>query len=105
MTDIITAIGWFGFLVAIVYFVVYDRMGGTAGVDYVRGSRDILLVSAALVVGGYVLKFAGSAAGVGRGRCKKCGKRIEKQEMFCFDHRLEAIRQAQERTRSVNQRK
>src|SRR2546430_9029550 len=101
MTNIITTLGWFGFIVAIAYFLVYDRMSGTTSIDYIKNTRDILYVSAALVMGGYLLKYVGTLLGMDKGRCKKCGKRIDKGEMFCFDHRREAIWRAQERGREV----
>src|SRR5437667_5228130 len=99
MTNIITTIGWFGFIVAFAYFLVYDRMSGTISIDHVQNTRDILFASGTLVLGGYLLKYLASLFGVGKGKCKTCGKRIDKGEMYCFDHRIEAIRRAQERGR------
>ena len=104
MTNIITSLGWFGFLLAAVYFIVYDRMSGSTNVDYINNARNILIGSAGMVLLGYILKYLGTLVGVGSGRCKKCKKRIDKSEMFCFDHRREAIWQAQERARSQKQR-
>lgn len=104
MTNIITTIGWFGFLASAIYFIVYDRMSGSTGSDYIFRSRDMLIASAALVLLGYFLKYLGGALKMGKGRCKKCGKKIDKGEMYCFDHRREAIWQAQERARSQKTR-
>lgn len=99
MINIITSIGWFGFLASAVYFIVYDRMSDTAGVDYITNTRNFLIASAALVILGYVLKFTSTSLKLGSGRCRKCGKKIDKGEMFCFDHRREAIWQAKEKER------
>jgi len=101
MANVITTVGWFGFVLAAVYFVVYDRFAAHSGLDYVHHTRDILIVSAALVVGGYVLQYLGSLLGSLSSRCKKCGKRIDQGEMFCFNHRIETIHLAQDRVRAV----
>lgn len=100
MGNIITTIGWFGFVASAVYFIVYDRMSGSTNSDYIFKSRDMLIGSAGLVLLGYLVKYLGGALKLGTGKCKKCGKRIDKGEMFCFDHRRESIWEAQERGRS-----
>lgn len=97
MTNIITTIGWFGFVLSAAYFIVYDRMSGSTDPDYIMRSRDMLIASAGLVLLGYILKYLGSALKLGTGKCKKCGKRIDKSEMYCFDHRRDVIWQARER--------
>ena len=102
MSTLITSLGYLGLIVATAYFVIYDRMANVTEVNYVRNTRDIFFVSVIMIAGGYILKYVGPFFGMGYGRCKKCGKRIEKQEMFCFDHRLETIRQAQDRTHASN---
>jgi hypothetical protein len=51
------------------------------------------------------LRFLGHILGLGSGRCRKCGKRIERQEMYCFNHRLESIRQAQDRSTRFSDQK
>jgi len=99
MTNIITSIGWFGFLASAVYFIVYDRMSETTNVNYIMNTRNFLFASAGLVILGYVLKYTSTTLKLGSGRCRKCGKRIDKGEMFCFDHRREAIWQAKEKER------
>jgi hypothetical protein len=104
MANIITTIGWFGFLVSAVYFIVYDRMSGSTSSEYIFRSRDMLIGSAGLVLFGYVLKYLGGVLKLGTGKCKKCGKRINKSERFCFDHSREAIWEAQERARSQKTR-
>ena len=104
MTNIITTIGWFGFVVSAAYFLVYDRMSGSTNPDYIFRSRDMLIASAGLVLLGYILKYLGSALKMGTGKCKRCGKRIDKSEMYCFDHRRDAIWEAQEKARSQKSR-
>ena len=104
MTNIITTIGWFGFVLSTAYFIVYVSMGGSANSEYIYRSRDMLISSAGLVLLGYLLKYLGGALKLGTGKCKRCGKRIDKSEMFCFDHRREAIWEAQERARSQKSR-
>jgi predicted nucleic acid-binding Zn ribbon protein len=95
-TKLLISAGVFGMAAALLYFMAADKSGGNNQqvVDY---TKMIFFGSAALIPSAYVLRFLGSLLGVGSGRCKKCGKRIERQEMFCFDHRLETIRQAQDR--------
>lgn len=95
-TKVLISAGVFGMAVALLYFMAADKSAGNNQqvVDY---TKMIFFGSAALIPAAYVLRFLGSILGVGSGRCKKCGKRIERQEMFCFDHRLETIRQAQDR--------
>lgn len=97
---IVRTMGWVGLIVGIGYFMVADEIAGEKGNPiYVHYTQQILLISAALVVGGYVLKILSGFAGVGTSRCQKCGKRIAKGAMFCFDHKREAILEAKERGR------
>lgn len=96
----VRTLGWIGFALAIGYFMISDNLSGEHGDRaYVHTTQQILMASCGLVLGGYLLKFASGIAGAGTARCKKCGKRISKSEMFCFDHRRESIWEAQERTR------
>ena len=100
ISQILRTMGWTGFALAIVYFIVADKVAGEEGNPiYIHYTQMIFLASAALVVGGYVLKYLSSIMGVGTSRCKKCGKRVAKNEMFCFDHKKEAIWEAKERSR------
>jgi hypothetical protein len=97
---IIRTLGWFGLALALGYFMVADKIAGEEGnAIYVHNTQQIMMISAAMIVGGYVLKFLSGVVGIGKSRCKKCGKRISKNEMFCFDHKKEAIWEAKERTR------
>lgn len=106
MTNIITTIGWFGFLLGLAYFVVYDHwISGSPDADYVTNTVRIWIASGALVLFGYALKFLAGVVGVGSGKCKKCGKRIDKGEMFCFDHRREQIWEAREKEHAASKRK
>ena len=99
-SQIVRTVGWIGFAVAIGYFILADKTAGEQGSPvYIHYTQEIFLVSAALVVGGYALKYLSGLAGVGKSRCQKCGKRVAKSEMFCFDHKKEAIWEARERSR------
>ncbi len=95
-TKILITTGVIGMALALIYFVFADKSAGNEQqvVDY---TKMFFFGSAALIPAAYVLRFLGHILGVGSGRCRKCGKRIERQEMYCFDHRLESIRQAQDR--------
>ena len=95
-TKILITAGVIGMALALVYFMFADKTPGTEQ-QVVDQTKLIFFGSAALIPAGYLLRFLGRILGLGEGRCKKCGKRVERQEMFCFDHRLEAIRQAQDR--------
>ncbi len=95
-SKILITSGVIGMALALLYFVVADKSTGN-NQQVVDNTKMIFFGSAALIPTGYVLRFLGRILGVGSGRCRKCGKRIERQEMFCFDHRLESIRQAQDR--------
>lgn len=101
ISQIIRTLGWIGFAVAIGYFILSDKASVEDELNppYIQHTRQIFMVSAGLIVAGYVLKFVSGIAGVGKSRCRKCGKRIPKSEMYCFDHRKETIWEAKERTR------
>ena len=99
LSQIVRSLGWIGFAVAAGYFILADRLASDQANLTIHNTRLIVFVSCALVVGGYILKFLSRAAGVGTSRCQKCGKRIAKNEMFCFDHKKESIWEAKERAR------
>ncbi len=104
VSKILITLGVLGMAVALLYFVVADKSPGNDA-KVVENTKLIFLVSAALVPTGYLLRFLGNILGLGYGRCKKCGKRIERQEMFCFDHRLESIRKAQDHSSRFSDQK
>jgi hypothetical protein len=100
MSSLLISLGWFIFAVALVYWLVTDKSTDPAvSLQYIARTKQILMVSVGVLLAGYSLKYLGHLAGIGRDRCKKCGKRIDKGEMFCFDHRRDSIWQAQERHR------
>ncbi|HSP07739.1 MAG TPA: hypothetical protein VLR94_11215, partial [Acidobacteriota bacterium] len=90
-SQIIRTLGWIGFAVGIGYFILADETAREQGNPvYIHYTQEIFLASAVLVVGGYALKYLSGVAGVGKSRCRKCGKRVATNEMFCFDHKKEA---------------
>lgn len=99
ISQIIRTLGWIGFAVAAGYFILADRLEADQANSIIHTTRQIFYVSGALVIGGYVLKFLEHASGVGTSKCQKCGKRIAKNDMFCFDHKKESIWEAKERSR------
>jgi hypothetical protein len=102
-TKILITLGIIGMAGALIYFMVADKTEGQE-VQVVENTKLAFMISAALVPTGYILRFLGKLFGVGSSRCRKCGKRIEKQEMFCFDHSLQLVQDAKERTRFIDTR-
>jgi hypothetical protein len=102
-TKILITLGILGMAGALIYFMVSDKSEGRE-VEVVENTKIYFAVSAAMVPLGYILRFLGKVVGVGTSRCRKCGKRIEKQEMFCFDHSFELVQNAKERTRHIDAR-
>jgi len=100
MTNLIITIGWFGLGLGLVYAFFQARSTATE-VAHIQNVQRILLISGAVLVSGYVLKFLSQWLRLGFGRCKTCGKKIEKQEMFCFDHSIAKIRHAQDLDRTA----
>ena len=97
--NLIEILGWFGFSVAAMYFIWNMQGGGLTNPDYKRNTRDIAIISVALVVGGKLLSRGTRKMGVGMGRCRTCGKLIPKNEVFCYDHGLKQIWDAQDSSR------
>ena len=99
MSNLISIAGWICFAAGLIYYFVNSGDAGQIE-ETVLQTQTILIVAAGLIIGGYTLKFIGKRIGLGdHSRCKKCGKKIDKAEMFCFDHRRESIWQAQEKHR------
>jgi len=102
MNNILSSLGWLGFATGLVYYFLQDGKGDAVLIEkYVWQTQWILIVSAGLIVLGYVLSYMGKKTGLGQrtNHCKKCGKKIDKGEMFCFDHRRDSIWQAQDKHR------
>ncbi len=102
-TKIMITLGIMGMAAALVYFMIADKTEGQQ-VQVVENTKLYFVVAAALVPAGYILRYVGKFLGLGTSRCRKCGKRIEKQEMFCFDHSFELVQNARERTRHLDTR-
>jgi predicted nucleic acid-binding Zn ribbon protein len=103
-TKILITAGIIGMAVALLYFMATTKTDENRQ-EVVNQTKMIFFGSAALIPSAYVLRFLGSILGLGSGRCRKCGKRIERQEMYCFNHRLESIRQAQDRSTRFSDQK
>ena len=102
MNNILSTIGWLSFAAGLAYYFIRDDQGDPALLEkYVWHTQIILIVSACLIVAGYILRFMEKKTGFGHhtNRCQKCGKKIDKGESYCFDHRREAIWKAQEKHR------
>ena len=100
-SKILITLGIIGMAGTLVYFMVADKTEGQE-FEVVKNTKLYFVVSAALVPAGYILRFLGKIMGVGSSRCRKCGKRIAKNEMFCFDHSLQLVQDAKERTRFLD---
>src|ERR1051325_2163614 len=97
MFNLISILGWACLAGGLIFYFL--NSGDPDHIrDVVLQSQTIILAGGALVITGYILKFFGKKVGQSN-RCKKCGKKIDKTEMYCFDHRREAIWQAQEKHR------
>ena len=102
MHNILSSLGWLGFAAGLIYYFIRDQYGDAALIEkYVWQTQVILIVSAALVVGGVILRFMSKKTGLGQqnARCPRCGKRIHKGEMYCFDHRRDSIWEARDKHR------
>ncbi len=104
MSSVVISLGWLGFAAGLVYYIVQDR-SGTPDFRYIDITQRILIVSVALILCGYLLKYLSRKLRLSQGKCRVCGKRVSKQEMYCFDHRLETIRKAQEHARIIEGKK
>lgn len=98
-TNWIVVFGWFGIAVAAMYWVWNTQAAGLASPDYLRNTRDIAIVSGALIVGGWLMRKLSTSLGIGQGRCKKCGKIIPAGEVYCYNHSLRQIWDAQDQMR------
>ena len=92
MINLISTIGWLGFAAGLIYYFI--NINDPHIEDIVVQTKTILIASAGLVIVGYIIKVIGKK--VDHSKCKRCGKKIDKGEMFCFDHRRESIWKAQE---------
>jgi len=99
MFNLISILGWMCFAVGLIYYFV--KSGDVTRIqETVVQSQTILIVAAALIIGGYILNFLSRKVSLGgQNRCKRCGKKIDRAEMYCFDHRRDSIWQAQEKHR------
>jgi len=97
MFNLISVAGWVCLAGGLIYYFINSSDQSRIQETVLR-SQTIIIAGAALVILGYVLGFLGRKVG-GTNRCKKCGKKIDKTEMYCFDHRRESIWQAQEKHR------
>lgn len=55
-----------------------------------------------LIAAGLVLPVLGGAAGAVAGkRCARCGKRVEKNQLYCRDHQKAALEELRDRQKSI----
>ena len=92
-------LGWFGFALAAMYFLANSQMGADRDPNYKHMSQQIAVGSAGVIVLGYLLQRTKDKLGVGKGRCRTCGKQIPKNEVYCYNHGLKQIWDAQDSTR------
>lgn len=104
MSRIVISLGWLGFAAGLIYYIAEDR-SGSPDFRYVEITQHVLVVSAALILCGYFLKYLSRFFKISQGKCRTCGKRVAGNEMYCFDHRLETIRKAQDRGRIIESKK
>jgi hypothetical protein len=97
MFNLISLLGWICLAGGLIYYFLNIDDPNRIATTVLR-SQTAIVVGAALIILGYILNFVGKKVGV-RNRCKTCGKKIDKTEMYCFDHRREAIWKAQEKHR------
>jgi len=99
MFNLISVLGWISLAGGLIYYSLHSNDKENIE-NIVVQTQTIIIAAVALIVSGYVIKIFNRKIGPGsHNRCRKCGKKIDKTEMFCFDHRREAIWQAQEKYR------
>ena len=97
MGRLVTIIGLVGLVFSAAYFVYFDQTNAGEGFDYIAHTRTYFLISAVVVVIGYVIRIVENKRGVGSGKCRRCGRRVLKNEMYCFDHLKDAVHNAVDR--------
>jgi hypothetical protein len=91
MGRLLTIVGLVAMVFSAAYFVYFDQTGVGEGFDYITKSRSYFLISLGLVVVGYIVRIIENRVAFGRGKCKRCGRRVEKNELYCFDHLKHAV--------------
>ncbi len=89
--------GLAGLLCSIGYFLYFDYSSAGTDFDYITQTRNFFLISAVLILLGYIASFVENKLKIGSGKCKRCGRRTYKKEMYCFDHLKEAVNQGVDR--------
>jgi hypothetical protein len=93
----LTIVGLIGMILSAIYFVYFDQTKAGEGFDYISHTRTYFMISLGLVIVGYVVRIVENKLGVGAGKCRRCGRRVEKNEMYCFDHLKHAVNNAVDR--------
>jgi hypothetical protein len=100
MFNALSSLGWLCFAAGLVYYFSSSRSEDVKVIQQrVDETQTILLVAAGLIIAGYVIEFVRRKVKVAHHRCKVCGKKIDSAEIYCFDHRRDAIWEAREKYR------
>jgi hypothetical protein len=91
MGRILKLIGLAGLVFSAGYFLYFDQIKRGESLNYIIQTRDYLLISAGLFLVGYIVSRLETKLPFSYGRCKRCGRRIKKSEMYCFDHLKKAV--------------
>jgi hypothetical protein len=91
MGRIVKVFGLAGLVFSAGYFLYFDQFKPGGSFDYITRTRDFLLISAGLVVAGYIVQRLETKLPFSYGKCKRCGRRIKKNEMYCYDHLKKAV--------------
>jgi hypothetical protein len=97
MGRLLTILGLIGLLFSIGYFLYFDRTKSGEDFDYINQTRNHFIISAILIAGGYVVGSIEKRLGARSAKCKTCGRRIPRNEIYCFDHLKDAVDRAVDR--------
>jgi hypothetical protein len=88
-------------LLAVAVWLFIAGAAGWAAEDSVASiGRKVALAGLAALGAGITLGFLGRMSRpIQRGRCARCGSRIERGQTYCMDHLLETVTEAREHTR------
>jgi len=94
---------WFGILcLAGAVWLLLAGAGGWVAEGRVEAlARTAAMVGIAALAAGIALGFVGRVSRpLTKGRCAKCGVRIERGQVYCLDHLLATVDETRERARN-----